>query len=68
MEIFINSKIEDILKKTKKKHYKYKKNIVGLDIKPELPKNPEIKIINDFTLDVKILADRVLSQIFNLIK
>ena len=53
---------------TKKKHYKYKKNIVGLDIKPELPKNPEIMIMNDFTLDVKILADRVLSQIFTLIK
>jgi len=68
IEIFINSKIKDILKKTNKKHYKYKKNIVGLDIKLELPKNPEIKIMNDFTIDAKILADRVLSQIFNLIK
>ena len=34
--------------KRKKKVYKLKKDIVGLDIKPEFPKKPNIIIRNNF--------------------
>ena len=49
IEIFIDCDISKILKKTKKKHYKIKNNIVGLDIKPEFPKKPDIKTYSTVT-------------------
>ena len=53
LEIFIESDLKLIIKKTKKKHYKLKKNVVGIDIKPDLPKKPEIEIVNDFKRSIK---------------
>lgn len=48
--IFIDSQIKKILEKKKKnKVYKTKKNIVGIDIRPEFPKNPDFKMYNDFS-------------------
>tara|TARA_B100000902_G_scaffold353073_1_gene364242 strand:- start:113 stop:640 length:528 start_codon:yes stop_codon:yes gene_type:complete len=62
VEIFIDSKINDIRKLSKKKHYlKRQKNILGLDLKPELPKKPNIKIKNNF----KISTDEISKKIIN---
>ena len=61
IEIFIES---DFSKNIKiKKISKKNKNVVGIDIKPEYPKKPEIKIFNDFKKPLKTIA----KEIFNLI-
>jgi len=41
-------------------------NIVGLDIKPEFPKKPNIVIKNDFNKSTDKLAKELLSKIKNL--
>ena len=46
VEIFIQSNLKKIIRKKKKK--RFTKFIVGLDIKPELPKKPHLIIKNDF--------------------
>lgn len=48
IEIFIKTDIKRIILKGKKKIYKNKKNIVGVNIKPQFPKNPDITIDNTF--------------------
>jgi len=69
IEIFINSKVKKIIKVNKKKIYKIKKNnIVGLDIKPEYPKNPDIKIMNDFKSNIDKLSGEILKKIDKIIK
>ena len=65
IEIFIKTKIEDIIKAKKKKIY-HKKNvgaIVGINIKPELPRNPDIIINNNFKKPSKVLAKELLKKI-----
>jgi adenylylsulfate kinase len=62
-EIFIQSNVKDIIKLNKKKVYKYKKNIMGVSLKPEFPKKPNIKIINNFNLTTKKLADQLFEEI-----
>ena len=50
IEIYIKSNLKEIIKLKKKRIY-HKKNIqdiVGVDIKPEFPKKPNITIINSF--------------------
>ena len=66
IEIYIQCKISKVLKKTRKKHYKTKKNVVGIDIKPEFPKNPDIKITNNFKETPKKLSDKILKKIIQL--
>ena len=48
VEIYIKSDIKEIILKNKKKIYKKKKNIVGLNIDPQFPKKPDIIIENKF--------------------
>ena len=50
IEIFIKSPFKVVQKKSNKRIYIKRniKNIVGIDIKPEFPKNPHIIIKNDF--------------------
>ena len=48
IEIFIKSEVKKIILKDKKKIYKKNKNIVGINIKPEFPKSPDITINNNF--------------------
>jgi adenylylsulfate kinase len=51
-EIFINVSLDDLIKRNSKKIYKknkkLNKNIVGLDIKFPIPKNPDLVLQNSF--------------------
>ena len=53
--IQIKTSIDDA-KKNKKHIYKLKKNIVGIDILPDFPKNPHIIIENNFKKTIKRLS------------
>ena len=65
LEIFIDCELKKIIKKNKKKIYKKNKNILGLDIKPEFPKNPDIVIKNDFNINTNLLAKKLLKKIYS---
>jgi len=69
VEIYIKSKIKEIIKTNKKKIYK-KRNpgkLIGIDIKPEYPKNPDIIILNNFKDSKKKMTEFLLKKINNLI-
>ena len=55
VEIYIRSSLITVQKFSNKKIYKkkYIQDVVGLDIKPEYPKNPDIIINNDFKSSLK---------------
>lgn len=55
--------IKKIVKLNKKNTYKKKKNILGIDIKPEYPKNPNFIIKNDMQINLKTLANKFYSDI-----
>ena len=68
-EIYIESKTKEIIKNKKKRlYFKYKKNLVGVDIKPEFPTNPNIKIVNNFKKPINNLSKIVLKKINYLYK
>ena len=65
VEIFIKTKINKIIEAKKKKIY-HKKNIgdiVGLNIKPELPKKPDIIIINSLDKHINDLSKILVNKI-----
>ena len=71
LEIYIKSNIKKIISQKKKKIYfisKTKKNIVGINIKPELPKNYDILIQNNFNKSLSKLANELISKIKKKIK
>ena len=68
VEIFIKPNIKKLKKKKKKKLYSKKNNVVGKDIKPELPKNPNIIVNNNFTTSVEEMTERLLKKIIKKIK
>ena len=64
LEIYIKSDLEKIISKGRKKIYhENKKNIVGLDIKPEFPRNPHITINNDFKKDLNYYSRELILKI-----
>ena len=63
-EIFINSEIKNIIKLNKKKIYKNKENIVGVNLDAEFPKKPDFLITNNFTKDIKIISKQIEKNIF----
>ena len=64
IEIYLKSDLKKIIKKKEKKiYYTEKKNIVGIDIKPELPKNPNITVINNFSNDLKFISDKLVIKL-----
>ena len=66
IEIFIDANIKKIKKVSKKTHYKKgQKNILGLDLKPELPKNPDIRIENNFLISTNEIAKKIMAKINN---
>ena len=70
VEIFIKSNVKTIIKSKKKRIYqkKIKKNLVGITIKPEYPKKPDIIIVNNFNKSIKNLSKQLLNKINYLIK
>ena len=64
VEIFIKTDIKKIIEnKTKKRIYKLKKNIVGINIAPQFPKNPNIVIENNFKRSIKSLSDELIFKL-----
>jgi adenylylsulfate kinase-like enzyme len=69
VEIYIKCKVRDIINLNKKKFYHKKKpgKIIGIDIKPEFPKKPDIIIKNNFNESGDKLANNLLKKINNLL-
>jgi adenylylsulfate kinase len=64
IEIYIEADIQKLIKIKKKPFYRKKIiNIVGKDIEAELPKNPDIKIINNFVKSVNQLKLELIKKI-----
>jgi adenylylsulfate kinase-like enzyme len=69
IEIYIKADVKTIIQKRKKKIYlKSKKNIVGIDIKPELPKKPDIIVNNNLNKSISSIKDELLKTINSKIK
>ena len=65
IEVYIKSNLKEIIKLKKKRIY-HKKNIqdiVGVDIKPEFPKKPNITIINTFDKPKTKIAVQIIKRI-----
>ncbi len=64
LEIFIKADIDKIKKSSHKKHYlNNQKNIVGIQIKPEFPKKPEVTIENNFSKSLESIANEAYKKI-----
>ena len=64
VEIYIKTDIQKIIRFNKKKIYKSdKKNIIGLSIKAEYPKNPDIIIENNLDRSIKNLSKELLKKL-----
>ena len=61
-EIYLKSDINKL--KKIKKTYKLKKNVVGVDIIPEFPKDADIVIANNFTITKNEIAKKFLKKKF----
>ena len=68
VEIYLKSNQKMIISKNFKKLYRKTKNLVGLKIKPEYPKNPDIIINNDFKKNIKKLSEDLIIKINQKIK
>ena len=71
VEIYIKSDLEKIIKLKRKKIYQNRKknhNIVGITIKPELPKKSDIIINNDFKKSVDQLSKDLVKKIIIKVK
>lgn len=63
-EIYVKCQKKYLQKKNKKNLYKSdKKNVVGKDIVPQLPKNPDAIIVNNFKNDLNLPINKVLNRI-----
>ena len=62
-EIYLKADQTKIISKNYKKLYKETKNLVGIKIKPEYPKKPDIVIHNDFKQSIEKLSKELLKKI-----
>ncbi len=63
-EIFLKTSIKKIIKTKKKRiYYTHKKDIVGLDIKPEFPKKPDIVINNSFQQKINQISKKIIQKL-----
>ena len=69
VEIFIKADLNKIIKLKRKKIYNNKKNgdVVGITIKPEFPKQPDIIINNDFKKSTDILSNNLIKKISKIV-
>jgi len=65
LEIYIKTSLKNIIKKKYTKIYKKKSKLVGVDIKPEFPKKPDIIINNNFNKSIENLSNELLIKINN---
>ena len=65
IEIYIKSNLSKIIRLKKKKIYHKKniRNLVGIDIIPEFPKKPDIKIFNSFSKDKEKISKKIILEI-----
>ena len=64
IEIYIDSSIKYLKNINKKKLYtNLKESVVGVNVNPEFPKNPDIKINNNFKKNTKHLSDILYKKI-----
>ncbi|MDC1112482.1 adenylyl-sulfate kinase [Candidatus Pelagibacter sp.] len=63
LEIYIKTDLKNIIKKKYTKIYRKKSNLVGVDIKPEFPKNPDIIIYNNFSKSIEKLSEELILKI-----
>ena len=63
IEIYVRSDLKKIISKDIKKIYRNKKNIIGLTIKPELPKKPDIVLDNTFDKNLTVLGKELIFKI-----
>ena len=64
VEIFVKTNIKKIKKNKKKKiYFTKKKQIVGIEIKPEFPKKPNFIIKNDFNKSINFLSKELLKKL-----
>ena len=68
IEIYIKSEIRKIISRRKKKIYKKNKNLVGINIKAEFPKNPDIIIENNLDDNLDMLSKNLTKKIFKIKK
>ena len=62
--ILIKTNVKDIIRKGIKKHvYKLKKNVVGIHILPEFPRNPDIVINNNLKKPLKHLSKELIDKL-----
>ena len=69
IEIYIKADLKKIIRLKKKKIY-HKKNggdIVGITIKPEFPKQPDIRINNDFKKSTDDLVNNLIKKISKIV-
>jgi len=60
VEIYVKSNLKNLKKKNKKNLYSgKKKNVVGVDIKADLPKKPTITFVNNFKKNKKKQAKEI---------
>ena len=66
VEIYIKSDLKKIIKKGKKRIYHQNiDNIIGLDIKAEYPKKPDIILYNNFKKDINYHSKELMIKIKN---
>ena len=63
LEIFIKANLKKIINKKYTKIYKKKTKIVGVDIKAEFPKKPDIIIKNNFDKSIEKLSNELILKI-----
>ena len=65
IEIYIESEIKQLQKRKVRKFYNNTniKNVWGLDINPQIPKKPNIKITNNFRVSIDVLTKKILKKI-----
>ena len=68
VEIYIKSDVKKIINHDKKKIYRNKKNIVGVNIKPQFPQKPDIIINNSFDRNFNLLHLELKNKIKRIIK
>ena len=68
IEIYIESDIKKNIKFARKKLYKKKQNLWGKHLKPQFPKNFDIKIRNYYETNINNLVKKIQPKLFKLIK